>query len=81
MVKRYGSNGFEPGVIEVECGDLVHYDDYKALLAENERLKAERVDLKQFRNAVMFHLSDAEQSSEVEEGERLLALIDSHKGE
>lgn len=39
------------------------------------------VDLEQFRNAVMFHLSDAQQSSEVEDGERLLALIDAHKGE
>lgn len=62
-----------------EPGDWVDYDDYAALQAENERLKAERVDLEQFRNAVMFHLSDAQQSSEVEDGERLLALIDAQK--
>lgn len=41
MVTRYGADGFQPGVIEVECGDLVHYDDYAALQAENERLREE----------------------------------------
>lgn len=39
-----------------------------------------QVDLRQFRNAVAYHLADAEQSSEVEDGERLLALIDGQKG-
>ena len=33
-VKRYGMCGFESGIVEMEDGPFVAWDDYEALLAE-----------------------------------------------
>ena len=46
-VKRYGMCGFESGIVEMEDGPFVAWDDYDALLAERDQLKAEnkRLDL------------------------------------
>ena len=45
-VKRYGMCGFESGIVEMEDGPFVAWDDYEALLAERDVLKkdAERLD-------------------------------------
>lgn len=62
-------------------------DEYAALQAESERLKAERVDLEQFREPLVA-LSDYayERHGDADhphclDADRLLALIDAHKGE
>jgi hypothetical protein len=38
-VKRYGMCGFESGIVEMEDGPCVAWDDYEALLAERDRLR------------------------------------------
>lgn len=38
-VKRYGMCGFESGIVEMEEGPCVAWDDYDALLAERDRMK------------------------------------------
>lgn len=38
-VKRYGMCGFESGIVEMEDGTFVAWDDYDALLAEREAMK------------------------------------------
>ena len=83
MVKRYDLyfGGFDVGYIvdEADDGGYVAYDDYAALQAENERLKAERVDMEQFRRFIHACGYGAGASPErTAEADRLLALIDGH---
>ena len=82
-----GGNSFVHGdydSIKVLQGKLL---EMERLRSENERLKAERVDLEQFRGALIA-LSDYayKQHGDMDhpyclEADRLLALIDAHKGE
>jgi len=39
-VKRYGMCGFESGIVEMEDGPFVAWDDYDAILAERDRMAA-----------------------------------------
>lgn len=108
MVKRYSCD-YENGIYSVDDGDYVSYDDYAALLAENERLKSEAgytaadiataaadgfrdgvrsVDLGQFIALAKFgeaHAFTAERRPHsmtiYSQAKRLLALIDTYKGE
>jgi len=46
-VKRYGMCGFESGIVEMEDGPYVAWDDYDALLAERDaaRMRVKELDL------------------------------------
>lgn len=87
MVDRHFASG---GIHPCDDGEWVSYDDYSALQAENERLKAERVDLEQFRESVVVARTYyAEMAGDIHDPahndvadcDRQLALIDAHKGE
>jgi hypothetical protein len=84
MVERYFASG---GIHPCDDGEWVSYDEYAALQAENDRLKAERVDLEQFRPALValsdyaYDLHSDVDHPDCVDADRLLALIDAHKGE
>ena len=46
-VKRYGMCGFESGIVDMEDGPFVAWDDYDALLAERDaaRMRVKELDL------------------------------------
>lgn len=82
MVTRYDPTGkWDWPIDEAQSGDFVLYDDYAALLEENELLKAGQVDLERFRPAVEKARAECLTQGFENYCNELLALIDAHKGE
>ena len=83
MVDRYFASG---GIHPCDAGEWVSYDDYASMQSENERLKAQRVDLEQFRSALValsdyaYDLHSDVDHPDCVEADRLLVLIDANKG-
>lgn len=86
MVKRYDLDvrdslgEWKAAIVLDDCGDYVHYEDYAALLAEIEQLKAEVIDLcvavadAYYETGEYKYAVDAALDIQA-------ALIDAHKGE
>lgn len=78
MVKRYVC--IEGYNLDDKRGDWVRYDDYAALQAENERLKAEVIDLC-VAIADAYYETGEYKSAVYAALDIQTALIDAHKGE
>lgn len=86
MVQRYVMTEYphECCMEQDDAGQYVLHDDYAALKAENERLKADAEKLERFRPLARWVSNCAGHginSNQRRLGEELLVLIDAHKGE